>query len=101
MVINSAAENKFINDAFVNKPKSKRHYIGVKRVAKGCETFVTSEGKLLNYVNWDEEEPNNLGSIENCVEIKQNGFWNDIPCSKKLPLICEAGKCKWLEYNVA
>ena len=91
MVINSEAENKFIYDTFVSKPKFQKHYIGVKRIAKGCETFVTSEGKLLTYTNWDTGEPNNLGSIENCVEMRDKGFWNDIPCSKKLPLICEAG----------
>ena len=57
VVINSEAENKFIYDTFVSKPKFQKHYIGVKRIAKGCETFVTSEGKLLTYTNWDTGEP--------------------------------------------
>ena len=42
--------------------------------------------------HWDEGEPNNYGGrFEGCVEMQSygRGFWNDLPCSRKLRYICQ------------
>ena len=45
-----------------------------------------------NYTNWAPNEPNEYGGYaEDCGHfLKLNhGLWNDMPCSYKLPYICE------------
>ena len=49
----------------------------------------TGSGKLLEYTNWKENEPNNYGGNEECMEVRENGEWNDVRCSMALPYICE------------
>ena len=43
------------------------------------------------YTNWNDGEPNNSGSDEDCMTIlpDQNYKWNDQRCSNKFNYICE------------
>ena len=42
------------------------------------------------YFNWRAGEPNNWqGQMEDCVEIYNDGSWNDDPCENELPFVCK------------
>ncbi|XP_035999417.1 macrophage mannose receptor 1-like isoform X2 [Fundulus heteroclitus] len=41
-----------------------------------------------NFTNWETEEPNNYAGIESCVEMYDNGRWNDKPCAEQKNSIC-------------
>ncbi|XP_069460032.1 CD209 antigen-like protein C isoform X1 [Ambystoma mexicanum] len=48
------------------------------------------DGTPLTFSNWNKGEPNNDKNNEDCVEMRPDGFWNDLPCSTKFNFICEA-----------
>ena len=44
----------------------------------------------LDYVNWQEGEPNDSRGYENCVEMQtRSGQWNDFPCNFYRPFMCK------------
>jgi len=50
--------------------------------------WILSDGTEMGYTNWNDGEPNNAGG-EHCVEMKDNGKWNDIPCTdRSYPFAC-------------
>ncbi|XP_029465327.1 mannose-binding protein-like [Rhinatrema bivittatum] len=54
---------------------------------EGMFKYVT--GEKLAFSNWNLGEPNNSKDGEDCVEILNNGKWNDIPCSLTRLIICQ------------
>ena len=84
----SAAENEAVTQLV--RAQNKQAYLSMSDIAtEGMFTYPT--GESLVYSNWASGEPNNNndGQPENCVEIYPEGKWNDVPCSKKLLVICE------------
>ncbi|KAL4841531.1 hypothetical protein H8958_008263, partial [Nasalis larvatus] len=51
--------------------------------------FVDLIGNRLTYTNWNNGEPNNADSDEDCVLLLKNGKWNDVPCSSSHLALCE------------
>ncbi|XP_073430891.1 mannose-binding protein A-like [Dendrobates tinctorius] len=51
-------------------------------------SFRYQNGELIRYSNWSDKEPNNTGE-EDCVEMYDNGKWNDKSCNEKRLIICE------------
>ncbi|XP_037352997.1 mannose-binding protein C [Talpa occidentalis] len=51
--------------------------------------FLDMKGNKQTYLNWEDGEPNNVGSGEDCVMIKTSGKWNDISCSTSILAVCE------------
>ena len=53
-------------------------------------TFVSNvTGRNLTYLPWNGGEPNYWGN-EDCLNIyRDSGKWNDIPCDRQLPSVCE------------
>ena len=49
-----------------------------------------SDSSDASFYNWKKGEPNGDGkSLHNyCVEMKQDGLWNDKSCNTKRPFIC-------------
>ena len=47
------------------------------------------DGSPVKYVNWDSNEPDDNFGGEDCVSLRRNGKWNDIPCNYKGRFICE------------
>ncbi len=44
----------------------------------------------LDYVNWQEGEPNDNRGYENCIEMQtRSGQWNDLPCNYYRPFMCK------------
>ena len=57
-----------------------------------------SDGTAPTYVNWNWGEPSTGwgGRYEDCVEVltKKSNKWNDVPCDRKYPYVCEIEKSK-------
>ena len=49
----------------------------------------TGSGRRLEYTNWKNNEPNNSNGNEDCMEVRENGEWNDVACNYTIPYICE------------
>ena len=50
-------------------------------------TFLWADGSSSTYTNWAANEPNDTNG-EDCVELKSNGQWNDLPCSYTRGYLC-------------
>ncbi|XP_053381070.1 macrophage mannose receptor 1-like [Mercenaria mercenaria] len=46
-------------------------------------------GNVASYTNWAPGEPNNHESSENCIEMYQDGKWNDHNCANTRRYFCE------------
>ncbi|KAL5018842.1 hypothetical protein ScPMuIL_004564 [Solemya velum] len=58
----------------------------------GYWVWTAEPGQQAQYLNWLAGEPNNhSGNNEECAQMvkRQNGYWNDVPCSKQLKFLCE------------
>eukprot|EP00494_Astrolonche_serrata_P027847 UN28112 len=72
-------------------------WIGLERT--GSDTFAWIDDTELDFVRWNEGEPNNDGTNidENCVELLAvsnhgetlPGFWNDVRCSDEKTAFCK------------
>ncbi|XP_067106420.1 CD209 antigen-like protein C [Osmerus mordax] len=86
VVIDSREEQTFLQNF------GKRVWIGLTDgEIEGTWTWVDGN-KLINpSLNfWDQGEPNNANSGEDCVEFDPSRMaWNDMPCAKKLHAVCE------------
>ena len=53
--------------------------------------FMSFNGDMLNYTNWESGEPNNFAKGEDYVilQIKKNGTWNDISKDWAAHLVCQ------------
>lgn len=56
-------------------------------------SFIWRDGSPFNYMNWSDNEPNNMGDMEaeeeNCVEMAVSGRWNDRGCDADIHFVCE------------
>lgn len=48
-----------------------------------------SNGAPLTYENFMPNQPDNYGSKEHCLEIRDKGLWNDLPCDFRQYFVCE------------
>ena len=58
-------------------------WIGANDIASETN-FVWIDGQLIveTYENWGNNEPNNFGGNENCVQVgSSTQIWNDVMCS--------------------
>lgn len=84
-------------EKFLPRRSGSYYWVGLKK-NNGSWTWV-SHGRIAEYQSWAKNEPNNIKSNENCVEMyimdsnnNNNGKWNDEGCEKpKLP-VCHKGK---------
>lgn len=64
------------------------YWIGLDDIATEG-TFVWADGAQRAYTNWNQGEPNNAGN-EDCAQLRADtGRWNDLPCDRRLGVICE------------
>jgi len=66
-------------------------YIGLIKVGGQWEWL---GGVRMTVTNWHQEEPNNAGGYEDCVEYKPQrpNRWNDVECNSKKNYICQIPK---------
>ncbi|XP_039503801.1 hepatic lectin-like [Pimephales promelas] len=88
IIINTEEKQRFIS-SFVKE----RVWIGLSDIeTEGIMKWV--DNSTLKQGFWYEEEPNNAGEGEDCVELMPSDSipnWNDLPCSLKRKAVCE----KW------
>jgi Lectin C-type domain len=84
-IIKSADEQKwvFVNFSLSADGGRAGLWIGLHRINLGGP-FVWITGAKLEYTNWNQGEPNDVGGIENCVHMTCEdstapGKWNDLP----------------------
>jgi len=82
-IIKNAGEQKWVFSTFGAYPGVNHGglWIGLHRTRPaGPFAWVTDE--KLDYVNWDQGEPNNVGGVENCTHMQNgdsnHGAWNDL-----------------------
>ena len=76
--VTSQAENDFIVSTWPGIGDPDRVWIGgTDEGSDGNWRWIT--GESWSYENWASDEPNG-GTIENCLEYKENEQWNDGPC---------------------
>ena len=83
--IHSSEENEFLRSLAPNDDV----FIGLNDVQiEG--TFAWSDGSLVNFENWEENQPDNDFDMEDCVIIvSADGKWNDTPCEMWYGYVCK------------
>ena len=52
-------------------------------------TWVWSDKTCWDYINWRSKQPDNMGSIENCLMGNLNDLkWDDVNCKEKKLFLC-------------
>ncbi|XP_053548063.1 pulmonary surfactant-associated protein D [Bombina bombina] len=83
----NAAENTAVQEILHTKGDTTKAYLGITdKHVEGIFKYIA--GDKISFTNWNLGEPNN-NKEEDCVEIQDNGKWNDIPCSLLRLVICE------------
>jgi len=83
--IHSAEEDDAIKGMLKNDGMN--YWIGLSDEAEEG-TFVWGDGSTLDYSGFNMGEPNDYGAGEDCVQIRTNSGWNDIPCGYTAPFVC-------------
>ena len=52
-------------------------------------TFSWIDGSAWTYDYWRSGEPNDYGGNEDCMSIRVDGEWNDVPCQNSYLYICK------------
>ncbi|XP_045320283.1 C-type lectin domain family 4 member E isoform X2 [Leopardus geoffroyi] len=91
VVINTQEEQEFL---FYAKPKRREFYIGLTdQVTEGQWQWVDGTPFTESLSFWDEGEPNNIVTVEDCATIRDSSNprknWNDVPCFFNVFRICE------------
>ncbi|XP_042315905.1 pulmonary surfactant-associated protein D-like [Sceloporus undulatus] len=80
------AENSAIQQIVARHNKAA--YLGMNDL-QSEGTFKHLNGDEVEHTNWANEEPNNAGGKEDCIEIYLDGKWNDRSCSERRLIVCE------------
>lgn len=51
--------------------------------------FLDTEGKAINFFNWAKGEPNSFVGEEDCIIMRPDGDWSDVPCEWQFQIVCE------------
>jgi hypothetical protein len=60
-------------------------------LSEGQFVWESTGSPVQSYLNWNINEPNNLGGDEGCMHFHSSakGQWNDLSCESFLPTMCE------------
>ncbi|XP_073453305.1 collectin-43-like [Aquarana catesbeiana] len=72
----------------LRKQVNQHTFMGINDLQKEGD-FRDLSGEAIKYFNWRAGEPNNRRGNEHCVEIWDDGRWNDENCSSKRLFVCE------------
>ncbi|XP_063814816.1 pulmonary surfactant-associated protein D-like [Pseudophryne corroboree] len=84
----NAAENSAAQEILHTKGEASKAFLGISDLqVEGIFKYLS--GEKITFTNWNLGEPNNSKDNEDCVEVQDNGKWNDIPCNLLRLVICE------------
>ncbi|TKS88519.1 Lactose-binding lectin l-2 [Collichthys lucidus] len=92
VAIHSVEEHNFIKDLIMNFDHNQGYtWIGLSDTQKEGG-WMWSDGSAVDFVLWDEAQPDNSNGLEDCVHNNHGKDlkWNDYPCSEKFTFVCEA-----------
>nr|XP_023014521.1 macrophage mannose receptor 1-like [Leptinotarsa decemlineata] len=90
--IQTKEKNDAINSVLQKSGANEYYWTSGNRIADE-KTWIWPPSEKITYFNWDQGEPNNLRTHENCLEVFKSGTdtkWNDDPCDQKNLYICES-----------
>ncbi|XP_056388369.1 pulmonary surfactant-associated protein D-like [Hyla sarda] len=82
----NAVENDAVNR--IQTQLNARPFLGINDLQQEG-IFKYPDGKNIAFSNWSDKEPNNEFGVEDCVEMYENGKWNDKNCNEKRLIVCE------------
>ncbi|XP_067396465.1 C-type lectin domain family 4 member G-like [Emydura macquarii macquarii] len=86
-------ENQQEQDFLTKNSNGKNYWIGLNDINKEG-TFKWIDDSSVSYSNWNQGEPNDAGSGEDCVNMGGDGKWKDASCAMNGDgWICEK---KWI-----
>ncbi|XP_041072277.1 uncharacterized protein LOC121293358 isoform X1 [Carcharodon carcharias] len=89
--IHGEGYNQFIQGLIKQKnPIQSSTWIGLSDCHKEG-IYLWTDGSLLDFTKWNDNQPNDEAEAENCVNINSEGVggkWYDRACSDELPFIC-------------
>ena len=83
--ITSTEENTFISNLLGSTSDA---WIGLNDIDTQ-ETYVWTDGTPYIYNNWDDGQPTNTNNKQDCVIIKNTGFWSDVTCGGSRAYVCK------------
>ncbi|XP_059422833.1 hepatic lectin-like [Carassius carassius] len=86
VIINTEEKQRLISSLV-----SERVWIGLSDI-ENEGNMIWVDNSTMNQTFWFEEEPNNAGGNEDCIELIPSETilnWNDLPCSENRKGICE------------
>ncbi|XP_038148050.1 C-type mannose receptor 2-like [Cyprinodon tularosa] len=91
-VLESMEDVKTLNNLVASLGKNSIAWIGLYNDVNSWKwsdsASDTQQRDQNEFTNWANNEPNNLGGKENCVQIYSDGSWNDEPCFQELSSVC-------------
>ena len=91
LTIHSAGENAFVTETLL-APTGLESMIALRDFGKNG-SFVWADNSALDFINWNDGEPNYIGR-EDCSCMYSDGKWNNYPCNRDtFPYVCEQPWC--------
>ncbi|XP_077310070.1 uncharacterized protein LOC143930048 isoform X1 [Lithobates pipiens] len=81
-------ENSVLHEIINTKGGSSAAFLGITD-SQIEGTFRYSTGEKVIFTKWGGGQPDDYYNNEDCVQMWNTGYWNDIPCSEKHLVICE------------
>ncbi|XP_026529573.1 hepatic lectin-like isoform X1 [Notechis scutatus] len=86
VVITNQYEQNFLQ----SQTRNERNWIGLSdHNAEGQWRWVDGTDYRTSFKNWQEGEPNDHSSNEDCAELFKSGKWNDVSCNTKKFYVCK------------
>ncbi|XP_052089187.1 CD209 antigen-like protein C [Mytilus californianus] len=88
--VENEVENSWIVSTFLTAQTIDILWIGASDILNEGQWLWVSDGSNLTFSLWNDYEPNNSGTGEDCSVVKQTGMgWNDIPCDHTEQYLCK------------
>merc|ERR1711957_487459 len=82
----------------MRKHKARAAWIGYNDIKKEKKWVWSGMGNRKFFKSWNRGEPNNYRT-EDCVEMFQNGKWNDLACRSKRYFICQKAAQRYVSHR--
>ncbi|XP_030278776.1 galactose-specific lectin nattectin-like [Sparus aurata] len=50
--------------------------------------WLWTDGSKVRYTRWARKQPDNHRGKEDCTQINSGDYWNDRPCTDRVPSVC-------------